>query len=103
MNVNHFKTQESNAGRYYDFLLKEDIRRTVDIILVPGAPQANLKWLIGVGIAAQSTKIELNSYSRREQRFQRRSKKLGSFTCHGRAGSSSGQPPAHLIFALPKG
>jgi hypothetical protein len=31
-------------------LLKGDVRRTVDTTLAPGAPEANCKWLIGVGI-----------------------------------------------------
>jgi hypothetical protein len=35
--ISHFKTQGSNAGRPYDFLLKDDVRRTVDDTLAPGA------------------------------------------------------------------
>jgi hypothetical protein len=50
LHISHFKTQESNAGRPYDFSLKGDVRRTVDITLAPGAPEAKRNWLISVGI-----------------------------------------------------
>ena len=42
------KTQGNAAGRPYDFLLKGDIRWTVEDTLAPGASQAKRKWLIGV-------------------------------------------------------
>ena len=56
MYINYFKTQGSNAGRPYNFLLKGDVRRTVDDTLAPGAPHAKHKWLVAVGIGGPKHK-----------------------------------------------
>ena len=54
--ISIFKTQGSNAGRPYTLLLKGAVRRSVDIPLSQGAPNANRKWLIGVGIGGPKHK-----------------------------------------------
>jgi hypothetical protein len=36
--ISHFKTQDSSAGKPYDFLFKGDVRQAVDDTLAPGAP-----------------------------------------------------------------
>ena len=51
--ISHFKTQGSSAGRPYDFLLKGDVRRTVDTTLAPGAPKEKRKWLVDIGVGGE--------------------------------------------------
>ncbi len=41
--ISIFKTQDSPLGKPYNFLLKGDVKQTVDDTLVPGAPYANRK------------------------------------------------------------
>jgi len=54
--ISHFKTQGSAAvGRPYDFILKGDVRKSVDDTLAPGAPRAIRKYLVAVGVGEPNT------------------------------------------------
>ncbi len=53
--ISHFKKQGSAAGRPYDFMIKEDMRKAVDDTHAPGAPRGNRKYLVDVGIGRPNT------------------------------------------------
>ncbi len=53
--ISHFKKQGSTVGRPYDFMIKRDVRKAVDDTLAPGAPKANRKYLVDVGVGGPIT------------------------------------------------
>ena len=49
--ISHFKTNKSRLGTPYDFALKDipELKNAIDHTLRPAHPQADRKWLVGVG------------------------------------------------------
>jgi hypothetical protein len=45
-------------GKPSDFLLKGDVKQAVDDMLAPGAPHANRKWIVGVGVGGPKHKTK---------------------------------------------
>ncbi len=56
--ISIFKTRDSVLGKPYDFFLKGDEKRAVDVTLAPRAPVANRKWLVGVGVGGPKHKTK---------------------------------------------
>ena len=50
--IAHFKTGKSRFGSPYEFDISKhpEIKRAIDETLAPGHPEANRKWLVGVGV-----------------------------------------------------
>jgi hypothetical protein len=48
--ISHFKTEKSAMGQPYEFQLPQEMRDAINVTLAPGAPEANRKYLVNIGV-----------------------------------------------------
>ena len=48
--ISHFKTDKSAMGTPYEFDLDQKMRDAIEVTLAPGAPEANRKYLLNIGV-----------------------------------------------------
>ncbi len=92
--ISIFKTQDLALGKPSDFLLKGDAKQAVDATLAPGAPEANRKCLVRVGVGGPKHKTKTGLPLPAGSKISAAFRKVGLTYMTGRSGELKPTAPA---------